>query len=151
MNRTVFIKALCDSYLHIIGNGASLTNIYYFSALAKHLESTDSEITRRHRTYLDCLRSTGVRVELFRFKEKKFWCNHCRNIIIRHEEKETDVAIAVRLFESFYTDESDTVVIMSGDTDIAPAVQKEILILYRATAAAILSASENKERRGPAT
>jgi len=92
-----------------------------------------------------------VRVELFRFKEKKFWCNHCRNIIIRHEEKETDVAIAVRLFESFYTDESDTVVIMSGDTDIAPAVQKEILILYRATAAAILSASENKERRGPAT
>ena len=42
---------------------------------------------------------------------------------MRHEEKETDVAIAVRLFESFYTDESDTVVIMSGDTDIAPAVR----------------------------
>jgi hypothetical protein len=72
---------------------------------------------------LECLRSTGVRVELSRFKKKDIRCYYCNNIIIRHEEKETDVALAARLFESFYTDESDTVVIMSGDTDIAPAVR----------------------------
>lgn len=117
------IKELCNSYLHLIGNGATLANIYYFSALAKHLESTDPETTRRHRTYLDCIRSTGVIVELSRFKKKPIWCPNCNNTIIRHEKKETDVAIAVRLFESFHADESDTVVIMSGDTDIAPAVR----------------------------
>jgi uncharacterized LabA/DUF88 family protein len=117
------VKELCNSYLHLIGDNAALANIYYFSALAKHLDSTDPQKTRRHRTFLDCLRSTGVRVELSRFKEKSIWCYHCKNTIIRHEEKETDVAIAARLFESFQTDESDTAVIMSGDTDIAPVVR----------------------------
>jgi uncharacterized LabA/DUF88 family protein len=117
------VKELCNSYLHLIGDKAILTNIYYFSALAKHLDQNNPQKTRRHRTFLDCLRSTGIRVELSRFKEKSIWCYHCKKVIIRHEEKETDVAIAARLFESFHTDESDTAVIMSGDTDIAPAVR----------------------------
>jgi uncharacterized LabA/DUF88 family protein len=117
------IKALCESYLHLIGRGASLEKVYYFSALAKHLESSNPEVTRRHRTLLRCLEYSGVVVELSRFKKKTTRCEHCSKMIVRREEKETDVALAARLFECFHTDECETAVIMSGDTDIAPAVR----------------------------
>jgi uncharacterized LabA/DUF88 family protein len=117
------IHALCDSYLHLIGRGATLEKVYYFSALAKHLESSDPDVTRRHRTLLRALENSGVVVELARFKKKTTKCDHCSKKIVRREEKETDVALAARLFECFHTDECDTAVIMSGDTDIAPAVR----------------------------
>jgi uncharacterized LabA/DUF88 family protein len=76
----------------------------------------------RHESYIECLRETEIQVELGRFKEKTIWCNGFKSDLIRHEEKETDVAIAVKLFELLFTNAFDTCLIMSGDTDIAPAV-----------------------------
>ena len=116
-------RGLCESYLQLVGSNASIEAVYYFSALATHLEATDPGITRRHRSLLDCLRSTGVQIELSRFKPKTIRCEHCGHTITRHEEKETDVAIAARLLESFHSDECDTVIIVSGDSDLAPAVR----------------------------
>ena len=34
------LYSLCSSYLHVIGNNAQIKNIYYFSALATHLQSS---------------------------------------------------------------------------------------------------------------
>ncbi len=117
------IKELCSSYLQIVGGGAKLENIYYFSALAKHLESTHPDVTTRHRAFLECIKDSGVKIQLARFKKKQFLCKHCGETIKRHEEKETDVAIASTIFEILFNDEADNIVIMSGDTDIAPAVR----------------------------
>jgi hypothetical protein len=69
------------------------------------------------------LRSTGVVVELGRFKKKFVPCANCKKTIKRHEEKETDVAVAVKLLELFVLDEADRVILMTGDTDLAPAVR----------------------------
>ena len=41
-----------------------------------------------------------------------------------HEEKETDVALAVKVFEIFHKDECDTIVMVTGDTDLSPAIKK---------------------------
>ena len=41
----------------------------------------------------------------------------------RHEEKETDVAIAVTLIELFLRDECDAAVLVTGESDIAPALR----------------------------
>jgi len=41
----------------------------------------------------------------------------------RHEEKETDVAIACKLLELFFLKKCDTIVLMSGDTDMVPALK----------------------------
>jgi len=117
------LRALCASYLHVIGGGAHLEQVYYFSALAKHLEATNPDVTSRHRAYLRALESTGVVVRLSRFKAKDWRCPHCGARNVRHEEKETDVALGAKLFEVFARDECDTVVIVTGDTDIAPAVR----------------------------
>lgn len=42
---------------------------------------------------------------------------------MRHEEKETDVALSLKLLELFVSDACDTVVLMTGDTDVAPAIR----------------------------
>jgi len=117
------IYGMCSSYLHAIGKDAQTVGVHYFSALAKHLQSSNPGVVARHTCYLDCLKHTGVTVELARFKKKKIKCPNCGSNIKRHEEKETDVAIAAKLFELQLLDECDTCVIVSGDTDVVPAVK----------------------------
>lgn len=114
------IYALCKSYLNLIGNGATIESIYYFSALAYHLK--DPDVISRHESYIKCLRETGVEEQLGRFKPKIIRLSHGRKIT-RHEEKETDVAITSKMFEVFINDECDSIVLVTGDTDFTPAVK----------------------------
>jgi len=44
-------------------------------------------------------------------------------MILKHEEKETDVAIAVKLFEVCFKSKADIIIIVTGDTDLSPAVK----------------------------
>ena len=121
--RWLDLRSLCDSFLHLIGNDAQIAEIYYFSALARHLESRKPDVTFRHKNYIRCLENSGVTVELHRFKKSPTVCKKCGQIFSRQEEKETDVAIAARLFEVFHIDKCDTVALITGDTDVVPAVK----------------------------
>lgn len=113
------LLSFCRSYLSAIGRDAALERVFYFSAFADFAPSKAA----RHRTYVDALRATGVEVQLGRFKEKDAKCFKCGTAYKRHEEKETDVAIAVKLLELFALDACDTVVLVTGDTDLAPAIR----------------------------
>ena len=119
--RWLDLRALCGSFLYQVGGNAQLAGVFYFSALARHLEAIKPDVTLRHLAYIECLRSTGVEVELAQFKEKWISCPHCHASITRHEEKETDVAIALKLLELSWRDQCDSIVVMSGDSDLAPA------------------------------
>jgi uncharacterized LabA/DUF88 family protein len=121
--RWLDLRSLCDSFLHAIGNNAQTAEIYYFSALAKHLEAKKPDVTVRHQIYIRCLEDSGIAVELHRFKKNPTVCHKCNQVFNRREEKETDVAIAARLFEILCLDKCDTVVLITGDTDIVPAVK----------------------------
>jgi len=107
------IHSLLSSYLHNIGNHAILQGVFYFSALAKHLKNPT--VIERHNTYLKCLKVSGVIYELATFKAKNIACPHCQRQFTRHEEKETDVALAAKLFEVFKENKCDT--------DLRPAVR----------------------------
>lgn len=118
------IAALCESYLPSLGGrNAILSAIYYFSAMPDYLKPKHPDKIVRQENYNQCLTATGIKVELGRFKEKLVKCEICKKKFIKHEEKETDVAIAIKLFEIFYLNRCDAAVIVSGDTDIAPAVR----------------------------
>lgn len=121
--RWLDIHSMCQTYLHLIDTTARLSEIYYFSALAKHLEIKKPDVTVRHRTYIRCLEQTGVLVELHRFKKSLTFCQKCNQTFNRREEKETDVAMATRLLELLILDKCDTIVLVTGDTDIVPAVK----------------------------
>lgn len=117
------IRKLCESYLHHVEGDTQIADVFYFSALARHLEASNPDVTRRHTTFIQCLESTGIKVVLGRFKRKQIPCPHCGQQVLRHEEKETDVAISATLLEVFMQNQCDAAVILSGDTDIAPAVR----------------------------
>jgi len=117
------LRSLLSSYLSAIGDFAEIQQIFYFSALATHLEKRQPGLTIRHREYIDCLESVGVIPVLGRFKPKFVFCGNCRQKSRHFEEKETDVAISIRLLEIFQKDSADTVVLVTGDTDLAPAVR----------------------------
>ena len=118
------VRGLCTSYLPLagaaFGEKASLERIYYFSAPPTHRSHAKQD---RHKLFMRCLRETGVNVELGRFKAKDILCPICRRRFVAHEEKETDVAIATQLFELCHADEAETLILMTGDTDLAPAVR----------------------------
>jgi uncharacterized LabA/DUF88 family protein len=116
------IKSLCKACLQVWGKEYDLERIYYFSALAKHRIPIDPNVVIRHEKFLSCLKATGIIVELANFKEKDAYCDRCKAFTKHHEEKETD-ALSVKLLELFIENECDAVIIMSGDTDIAPAIR----------------------------
>jgi len=141
--RWLDLRAFCESYVRNFGRAAMLEDVYYFSAIAAHLEPAKPDISRRHQTYLDALAATGVHVSLanfkvsnryFSFRQCRFriWpfrrfirvpLPRCTVLVQRAEEKETDVAIATKLFELLHTNAADAVVLVTGDTDLLPAIR----------------------------
>ena len=130
------IYSLCSSFLHLISQDAAIAEVYYFSAFADHLN--DPNIIKRHRDYIECLKSTSIIPEMGRFKPKDVTCPlhgqlmksspanitcPLRGKFIKHEEKETDIAIAAKLFEIMFKNKCDTAVLVTGDTDLTPAVE----------------------------
>jgi len=132
------LRAFCESYLHLFGPKATSSGVYYFSALKTHRLADDPDIVNRHQTYISALHSTGVNVELARFKRKDILCLHCHKQFEQYEEKETDVAIAAKLFELLIAGTCEKVALVCGDTDIIPAIrtarsiypQKEICVMF---------------------
>lgn len=120
------LRRLCESYLFAIGQRlgvrTELATIHYFSAYATHATVRDKGIVDRHRTYVEALESTGVQVTMSQFKYRDARCPNCKTIYKRSEEKETDVAMAVKLLEVFAISEASIAVLVSGDTDLRPAI-----------------------------
>jgi uncharacterized LabA/DUF88 family protein len=119
------VHSLLSSYLPLIDNKARLEEIYFFTAIQDYLKKQRPDKIRRHLDYIKCLESTGVFVERGKFKKKDVYYNNrnCKIWLLKHEEKETDVAVAVKLFELFHLNKCDLCAIVSGDTDLLPAVR----------------------------
>lgn len=104
------LTALCTRFLktsaELRGEPATPVGIDYFFAVPTHRPADQQA---RHALYMRCLTGTGVQVHLSQFKG--------------HKEKETDVAMASKLFEICYEDLADSVVLVTGDTDLAPAIR----------------------------
>jgi uncharacterized LabA/DUF88 family protein len=116
------INSLCTSYLHLLGKSATLEKIYYFSSIPNYLSNYAPDKIIRHNLYIKCLEDSGVCVELGRFKKKDTYCPLCKGTFIKHEEKETDVAIGARAIEILHSNLCEIVVVVSGDTDLIPII-----------------------------
>ena len=105
----------------LIRPSQQLVAIDYFTARVRN--QTTSE--RRQATYLDALaaHSRLVTVVEGRFQEKNHYCRSCGNQWASYEEKETDVSIAVTLVEDGAAHLFDTALLISGDSDLCPAVR----------------------------
>jgi uncharacterized LabA/DUF88 family protein len=111
------LQALAESLLR---PGQTLERVTYFTARVRK----DPEGERRQSEYLHALahHSPLVTVVAGRFQEKHRRCRQCGSIWTLHEEKETDVNIAVTLVEDAVLDRYDTALLISADSDLRPAI-----------------------------
>jgi uncharacterized LabA/DUF88 family protein len=97
-----------------------LREVQYFTARVR--DDPDGE--RRQAAYLDALASHCQKVRRIygRFQEKTRGCKNCGARWTSYEEKETDVNISVALIEGAASGAYDTALLISGDTDLRPAI-----------------------------
>jgi 6-hydroxy-3-succinoylpyridine 3-monooxygenase len=104
--------------------GDDVRRINYFTAIV------EGEARQRQQPYLRALATLPfVNVVLGKFKTKQIVCrvpacNYSgRRKFEATEEKRTDVNIALQLLDDALLDRADTFVLVSGDSDLVPAVE----------------------------
>lgn len=114
------------SELLISRKSQRIVKVVYFTAPPEHFQNTASvDKLLRHRAYTAALESKGVLVipgsfaprrSIYRGKNHKVVCDH-------HEEKKTDVALAIHLLNDAYQDVYDRALVVCVDTDQVPAYE----------------------------
>jgi hypothetical protein len=116
------LHALCAAHLYLIGPAAHVAQVQYFTAFAHHLHARNPGKVARHKAFVRALTASGVNVHEGHFKQKTVIDTWTAQEVTTHEEKETDVAIACAVLEAGVLDRLDTAVLVTGDTDLRPAV-----------------------------
>jgi uncharacterized LabA/DUF88 family protein len=119
--RRLDVASLCAAYVHALPGRNTLERIVHYSALPHHLEAAQPGVIHRRQAYLEALRATGVETRLGQFKRRQRTCPFCGHRFATFEEKETDVAIGATMTRLVCDDACDTVVLVTGDTDLVPA------------------------------
>jgi uncharacterized LabA/DUF88 family protein len=96
-----------------------ITSVFYFSAYATWIHREH----QRHKTYVEALRASGVTPILGHFNKKEASCSCCDHKWIKHEEKQSDVNLALYILNEAYKNSYDTAFIVSADSDLAPAIR----------------------------
>ena len=96
-----------------------IKEVFYFTAYA----NWRPESAARHKHYVRALEFKKITPVVGQFKRRDKFCTLCRKTFDTHEEKETDVNIAVKLFQCAVDDLYDIAFVLSGDSDLVPAIR----------------------------
>ncbi|MDR0485373.1 MAG: NYN domain-containing protein [Elusimicrobiota bacterium] len=94
--------------------------IKYFTALSWKPESRVRQQTYINALLFQC--KTEIDVMYGKFKKRSKKCPLCQQDFIYHEEKLTDVNLAISLFENAYKNTFDEAIIISADSDLIPPI-----------------------------
>lgn len=97
----------------------SIQEILYFTTLC----TWDLPKADRHKLFIRAQEHEGVSIVYGQFKRKDRTCRLCGRTFQTFEEKQTDVNIAIVLFQYAIKDLYDKAIIVSGDTDLIPAIK----------------------------
>jgi uncharacterized LabA/DUF88 family protein len=108
-------------FSHLIRSKSQIiTQILFFSAYP----TWKPDSYRRHRQYIAALSASGVTPVLGQFKVKPKKCHKYSAKWDSHEEKESDVNLALALLDLAYKDMYDHAYVVTRDSDTAPAMHK---------------------------
>ena len=111
------LEKLCSFFID--PNIEQLAGIKYFTTL-----SWKSDSLYRQQIYISALLAQSHQVDIIygKFKAKERFCPFCQNSRLGHEEKLTDVNIAIYLLENALKNTYDEAVIVSADSDLIPSI-----------------------------
>jgi uncharacterized LabA/DUF88 family protein len=103
-----------------------LIKIRYFTA---HINKANEDKRKRQLTYLEALKTLPLlEIHYGRYLATRQKCFNCGHSFLKHNEKKSDVNIAVKLITDALDGLYDSAVLISGDSDLTPAI--EALKLY---------------------
>lgn len=102
-----------------VGPKDKIIDIFYFTSYV----TWNPGKLARHQTYVKALQLVGIKPVFGSFRMKDIRCRICSKLYQIPEEKQTDVNIAIKLFQTAVSDEWDTALIISGDSDLIPAIK----------------------------
>lgn len=123
---------------HLLAPVDRIVSVNYFSAFA----FWDPEKVRRHSNYIKALEARGTRINMGTFADKEkiglikdpkgtlgvtFFRTAfaaSRQRFYTHEEKQTDVAIGVKMYKAACQGHVQKIVLISNDTDFVPAIKE---------------------------
>ena len=114
-----------ESFFATLRPRESLIAVKFFTAIIDEEEAV-SDAKDRHTRYIAALKTLPkVKVILGKFQKREVTCRveSCRRKYVFQEEKKTDVNIAVEILSDAVDGNADTLVVVSGDSDIQPAIQ----------------------------
>jgi len=109
------LKKLCECF---ITKDDDIKDIYYFTAYP----TRDFNRYKRHQNYIRALRTEKIKVVFGEYKSKMRFCAKCKTSVPVFEEKLTDVNIAIQMICLGYQNKFDKAIVISGDTDLLPAI-----------------------------
>lgn len=113
----VNLRRLANCY--VVDKKDAIVGVEYFTTLV----TWNAGKFAKHRKFIKAQENEGVLVTYGEFKRKDVLCKLCRKTFPTVEEKQTDVNIALRLYQLAVQDAYDKAIIISGDTDLLPAIK----------------------------
>ena len=110
------LRKLCELFLK---EGDELNEVYYFSAPPTHLPTK----MQRYEAYTKALQGAGVKAIFGSFKKKFAKCHVCGARYVTHEEKQTDINIAIKLLQDVFNDDFDKAFLVTADTDLVSTIK----------------------------
>ncbi len=101
-----------------LGKNQILEKVIYFTA-----SPLDPEKSSRQSAFLNAnvfLHPDKFEIVRGKYINKTILCPNCKMNISRPEEKKTDVNLSVRMMGDCFMDQTDTVILVSADTDLIP-------------------------------
>lgn len=83
-----------------------------------------AQTRHRHKWLRKALEAQGVNTVLGAYKRKNIKCGACGSYFPSWEEKATDVNLAIDTVSGAALNDYDTLLLFSGDSDLAPAVER---------------------------
>lgn len=111
------LQALANSFLE---KQDTLVGVTYFTAPM----IWDPEKYHRHVEYIAALEATGVEVVKSKFLKSSKYCKAFSRYCDFHEEKQTDVAFAVRVLRDAHLGVMDRAILVTADSDQIPLVSE---------------------------
>lgn len=113
------LKELGKSFLR---PGETLNRVIFFTAVL----TWDMQKQQRHKNYIRAQHAVGVEVVQSNFRKMSRHCRVMDRYCARHEEKQTDVAIAVSLLGDGVRDDYQRAILITADSDQVPLVKQAI-------------------------
>jgi len=110
------VRSLCEKYLQ---PNQEIFSCKYFTARINN----DQQKQQRQNTYLEALETTEIDIIYGKYHTRAQTCRRCNNTWPKHEEKMTDVNIAVTMLTDAMSNAYDTAILISADSDLVPPVR----------------------------